>query len=107
VLQPTGPATAPAQPLTQPAVPAAGSASSETAPGWPCTSCKAVVPLELNACPECGAAFLSLLAGDSGRHRSATSSEISRFPRSARLAAGVAAGILLALLVPLLLALLG
>jgi hypothetical protein len=27
-------------------------------PGWPCTTCGASVPLDLTACPACGAGFL-------------------------------------------------
>jgi hypothetical protein len=66
-----------------------------------------VVPLDEEVCPECGASFLAGLAGDGGRHRSASSGGVSRFPRPARLAVGVVAGILLAVLVPVLLALFG
>lgn len=86
--------------------PRSGEVSVATA-GWPCTSCSAVVPLNLDACPDCGAAFLARLADDGGRHRSSSTGSLSRLPRSARLVAGVLAGLLIALLVPLLLALFG
>jgi RNA polymerase subunit RPABC4/transcription elongation factor Spt4 len=91
--------------LTTPALTTPTSTAPDAA-GWPCTSCSAVVPLELEACPECGAAFLARLAGDGGRHRS-SSTDISRFSRPIRLAGGVLAGILIALLIPILLALFG
>lgn len=32
-------------------------------PGWPCSVCSSVVPYESDACPVCGAGFLSALTG--------------------------------------------
>jgi hypothetical protein len=81
--------------------------TSDTAT-WPCTQCSARVPLELSACPDCGAAFLARLAGDGGRHRSSTENGgLTRVSRPARLVAGLVFGVLVAVLVPLLLALFG
>jgi len=39
--------------------PPAGGAGAEQPEHWPCLSCGADVPLALDACPDCGAAFLA------------------------------------------------
>lgn len=75
---------------------------------WPCSSCSAAVPLDLSACPACGAAFLSRIAGDGGRHRSSDAGGgLARMSRSARIATGLGIGVLIAVVVPVLLSLLG
>jgi hypothetical protein len=83
----------------------------DPAAGWPCERCDAIVPLDLAACPECGAAFLSRLAGDGGRHRTTGAQvgagRLGALPRSVRMIGGIVIGVLLAVLVPVLLALLG
>ncbi len=93
---------------TSPAV--ATSLAGATRAGWPCVTCAVTVPWEAASCPACGSAFLSRLAGDTGRHRSsdrkAGSDALRSLPRGARLASGLVVGILLAVLVPVLLALL-
>jgi tetrahydromethanopterin S-methyltransferase subunit F len=79
--------------------------------GWPCTICSSLVPLDVDACPDCGSSFLARLAGDAGRHRSqdrkAGTDALRTLPRSARLIAGLVLGVLFAVLVPVLLALVG
>ena len=45
-------------PLVDPPVPVGA-----VQPGWPCSVCSSVVPYESDACPVCGAGFLSALTG--------------------------------------------
>lgn len=89
----------------------AASATGAAAGGWPCLTCSATVPLDLDACPACGSPFLARLAGDAGRHRSADrkvgTDALRAMPRTARLVAGLVLGILLAVFLPIALALLG
>jgi predicted amidophosphoribosyltransferase len=101
------PVGGPALPSRAPDAPGTGLVSGSGA-GWPCDQCETVVPLDLAACPDCGAPFLSRLHGDTGRHRSAGqpvhSDRLGSVSRPARLVGGIVIGMLLAMLLPVVLA---
>lgn len=53
-----------ADPLTAPLEQVLGDSTPPPLPGWPCTSCGSLNPLEVTACAACGSAFLGKLAAD-------------------------------------------
>jgi RNA polymerase subunit RPABC4/transcription elongation factor Spt4 len=87
--------------------PDVGPAAAEpAAPTWPCTACGAAVPFALDACPECGAGFLT--GGDAGLHLAVPGvGDLATANTGMRVAVGLAAGAVLCVAFMLVLLVLG
>jgi len=106
LLPPVGehpPATATA---AVPAIPPARHAAPAT--GWPCTVCGTANPLDAPACATCGSGFLAgLRAAEEPALQLPVLGDVSRLPRTTRLALAAGAGLMLALLLTALVLLAG